>query len=135
MIENEIDSQFADYRDIDEDGKEQNVNYELSKLTIHLFLQKLEIDNVITDFDATGLYPSAMWDEKTVYPKIENGFAFKLYMNDVFVGVFIIQSFHQDGNQSAIVKLNFYEKPDLVFQLLPIRERVENIEINRMKKG
>ena len=56
-------------------------------------------------------------------------------MNDVFVGVFIIQSFHQDGNQSAIVKLNIYKKPDLVFQLLPIRERVENIEINRMKNG
>ena len=26
------------------------------------------------DFDATCLYPSAMWDEKSVYPKKETGF-------------------------------------------------------------
>ena len=35
------------------------------------------------DFDATNLYPSAMYDENSVYPKIESGFAFKLFMNDV----------------------------------------------------
>ena len=35
------------------------------------------------DFDATSLYPSAMWDGKSVYPKIESGFAFKPEMNDV----------------------------------------------------
>ena len=28
------------------------------------------------DSDATSLYASAMWDEKSVCPKIETGFAF-----------------------------------------------------------
>ena len=28
-------------------------------------------------FDATSLYISAFWDEKSVYPVIETGFAFK----------------------------------------------------------
>ena len=37
------------------------------------------------DFDATSLYPSAIWDEKFVYPKIETGFAFKPLMNKSYV--------------------------------------------------
>ena len=37
-------------------------------------------DDVMMDYDATSLYSSAMWDEKSVYPKIENGFAFKPHM-------------------------------------------------------
>ena len=39
------------------------------------------------DFDATSLYPSAMWDESSVYPEIETGFASKPHMNDVHVDV------------------------------------------------
>ena len=31
----------------------------------------------MVDFDATRLYPSAMWNKDSVYPKIEKGFAFK----------------------------------------------------------
>ena len=54
------------------------------------------------DFDATCLYPSAMYNEKSVYPKIESGFAFKPLMNDVYVETFNIQTFHQVGNESAI---------------------------------
>ena len=37
------------------------------------------------DFDSTSLYPSAMWDEKSVYLKIETGFALKPHMYDVSV--------------------------------------------------
>ena len=56
------------------------------------------------DFDATSLYPNAMWDEKSVYPKTESGLAFKPHMNDVYVDAFINQTFNQDGNASAILK-------------------------------
>ena len=40
------------------------------------------------DFDATSLYPSAMRDDKTVYPKIQNGFALKPHVKDVYVDAF-----------------------------------------------
>ena len=83
------------------------------------------------DFDATGLYPSATSDEKSVYSKKESGFAFKSYMNDVHVESFNIQSFNQDGNESANFKLKFYNQPNLLFQHLPNKEKVENIEVNR----
>ena len=65
-------------------------------------LKKLDFDNVLMGFDATSLNASAMWDENSVYPKIENGFDFKLHVNDVYVEAFSKQTFNQDGNESAI---------------------------------
>ena len=40
------------------------------------------------DYDTSRLYPSAMWDENSVYPKNESGFCFKPHVNDVYVEVF-----------------------------------------------
>ena len=87
------------------------------------------------DFDGTSLYPSAMWDKKSVYRKIESGFAFKLHMNDVYVEVFINQAFIEDSNESAILKIKDSHPLDLIFQHLPVKEKVGNVEINRMRNG
>ena len=54
-------------------------------------------------FDATSLYPSAMWDESSVYPKKETGFVFKTHMNNVYVEAFNNQTFNRDGDESAIL--------------------------------
>ena len=59
--------------DYDEVERTKHTNKKLNKLTIHKSLQKLNLNDVMMDFDATSLYPSAMWDEKSVYPKIEIG--------------------------------------------------------------
>ena len=87
------------------------------------------------DFDATSLYPSATWDEKSVYPKIETGFAFKPNMNIVYVETFNNQTFNQHRDESAILKMKYYNPRDLIFQHLPLKEKVENIEVNRMRNG
>ena len=68
-------------------------------------IKNLDLDSVMIDFDVTILYPSAIWDEKSVYPEIETGFAFKTHKIDVFVEAFHIQTFNQDGIESAILKL------------------------------
>ena len=39
-------------------------------------------------FAATSLYPSAVWDEYSVYLKIETGYAFKPHMNNAFAEAF-----------------------------------------------
>ena len=57
------------------------------------------------DFDPTSLYRSATWDENGVYPMIKTGFSFQPHMNDAFVNVFIFQTFSQDGDDSAILKI------------------------------
>ena len=77
IIEDENDSKFNDYRDNDEEERTEHINKEPIKLQRHKKLQKLNLNDVMMDFDATSLYPSAMWDENSVYPKIESGFAFK----------------------------------------------------------
>ena len=106
------------------------VNYQYIKK-----LQKLNLNDVMMDFDATSFYPSAIWDEKSVYPKIETGFAFKLHINDVYVEAFNNQTFNQDGNESAILKIQWYDPPDLILQHQPVQEKVKNIEVYRMING
>ena len=65
-------------------------------------------------FDATSLYPSAMWDEKSLFSQIESGFTFKPPMIDINVKAFKIQSFNQDDNESAV----FFLKKNIVIHLI-----------------
>ena len=46
-----------------------------------------------------------MWDEKSVFPKIETGLALKPHMKDFFVQAFKNQTFNQDGDESAILTI------------------------------
>ena len=62
-------------------------------LPIHKQLPKLDSNNTQMDSDATSLNPSAMWDEKSVYPKLETGFASKPDKNKVYGEAFINQTF------------------------------------------
>ena len=74
----------------------------------------------MNDFDATSLYLSGTYDEKSVHPKIETGFSFRAHMNDVCVETSNDQNFIQDGDESAITKIKFCCSPDLIFQHLPV---------------
>ena len=56
-------------------------------------------------YDGISLYPSAMWDENSVYPKIESGFSFAPHMNDVYVEAFNNETFNEDGDESAILTI------------------------------
>ena len=135
IIKDEYDSQFNDYRDNDEEERTEHINKELNKLPIHKKLQKQNPNDVMMDFDATSLYPSAMWDENSVYPQIESGFAFKPHMKDVYVEAFNNQTFNQDGDESGILRIKYYNPPNLIFQHLPVKEKVKNVEVNRMRNG
>ena len=131
----DFDSKYDDYRDIDQKEAEKYVNKKLTMLSIHKELSKLNSNETQMDFEATSIYPSAMWDEKSVYPKKETGFVFKPDMNDVYVEAFNNQSFNEDGDESAILTIKFYKPPDLIFQHLPIKEKVKKLEVNRMRNG
>ena len=115
--------------------KKKYVIKKLNMLLIHKKLSKLDSNKTQMDFDASSLYPSAMWDEKSVYPKIETGFAFKPHMNDVYVEAFNNQTFNEDGDESAILTIKYHNPPDLIFQHLPIKEKVKKVDVNRMRNG
>ena len=135
LIENGYDSQFEDYWDIKEEEGTNHINKEVNKLIIHKKIQKLNINDVLMDFDSTSLYPSATLDEKSVYPKVETGFAFKPHMNKTFVDAFNIQTLNQDGFESAILRMNFYNPPALIFQHLTVKGSVKKIEGHGMRNG
>ena len=56
-------------------------------------------------------------------------------MNNVYVEAFNNQTFNQDGDESAILRIKYYNPPDLIFQHLPVKEKVKNVEINRRRNG
>ena len=73
-----------------------------------------------------------MWDEKSIYPRIETGYAFKRDLNKFLVHKFNNQTFNQG---SAILKIKYYNPKNLIVQHLPIKEKEKKIEIIRMRNG
>ena len=70
----EFDSKDDDYRDIDQKEKTAYFNKKLNLLPNHEELSKLDSNKTQVDYDTTSLYTSSMWDQKSVYPKIETRF-------------------------------------------------------------
>ena len=132
IFEKEYENQFDDYRVEDVDEKEKYINEKLSQLPIHRLIKQIKLVELLWDFDATSLYPSAMWDEKSIYPRIETGYAFKSHMNDEFVNKFNNQTFTRG---SAILKIKYYNPKNLIVQHLPVKEKEKKLEINRMRNG
>ena len=87
------------------------------------------------DFDVSSSYPSANCDENTVYLEIETGFGFEPLMNNIYVEAINNQTFNQDGNESAILWIKYYNPANPLFQYLTIKEKVKNIEVNVMRNG
>ena len=64
--------------------------------------------------------------------KIETGYPFTIDMSDEIIENFFSGNFNQD---SAILKLKNYSRPDIIFQHLPFKERVRKIRVSRMRNG
>ena len=65
----EFDSKHDDGRGINQMEKTEFFNVNFTMLAIHKQLSKLGSNIIQLDFDATSLYPSAMWDKNSVYSK------------------------------------------------------------------
>ena len=110
----------------------KNINRELGQLPNHQLLQRLSLSDLLWDFDAISLYPSAMSDPESIYPRIETGYALKPVMNNDIVKKFNNQTFTQGR---AISKSNYHNPKNLIVQNIQVTEREEKIEINRMCNG
>ena len=132
IFEKEYEDQFNDYRNENVEDKEKYINGNLSNLRLHKILKRIELIHLLWDFDAVSSYPYAMWDPKSIYPKMETGYAFKRKMNDELVEKFNNQTFTQG---SAILKIKYFNPRNLIVQHLPVKEKKKKIEINRMRNG
>ena len=92
---------FIDYRNESIEEKEKYINEKLSDLPIHQLIKQLKIIELLWDFDCVSLYPSAMWDKKSIYPKIETGYPYTIDMNNDLVEKFNNGKFNQ---RSALLK-------------------------------
>ena len=126
MLEDEYDSQNKGYRDMNHEERTKYISNKLIQLPIHEHLQKLNLNDVMMDFDSSSLYPSAMSDKSSVYPKKETGLAFKPHMNVDYVKAFNIQIFNQYGDESALLRKKYYSPPNNIFQHLPVKGKVKN---------
>ena len=124
-------SNYSDYRQVKQQDKDRYINEKLTELDISKKLKALNRDDLLMAFDATSLYPSAMYDENSTYPKIETGYAFTPEMNDEIVNQFNTKTF----TKSAILKIKYYNPVDTVLQHIPVKEEVNKIEVNRLRNG
>ena len=63
----------------------------------------MKFDESLWDFDAVCLYPSAMWDKNSIYPRVESGYACTRDINDGLLEKLNTGDFTQ---RSAILKKN-----------------------------
>ena len=73
-----------------------------------------------------------MSDEKSIYPRMETGYACTKIMNDELVEKIINQTFTQ---KSSTLKFKYYNPKNLIVQFLPVIEKEDKIRINRMRTG
>ena len=104
----------------------------MSRLPIHQIMKQIKLDELLLDFDAVSLNPSAMWNEKSICPRIESGCTFYIDKNDELVNKFNNQTFNQG---SAILKIKIFNPENLIVQHLPVKERVNENEVNRMRNS
>ena len=101
-------------------------------MPIHKLIKQVKLDELFWDFDAVSLYPSAMLDEKSIYPRIETGYTYTEYMKDELVEKFNTSNFTQG---IASFKMKYCNPNNSVVQHLPIKECEKKIEINRLRNG
>ena len=61
-IKEEYESNFNDYRDIDEEEMNNYINKKLDEYPGHKLIQELSLNDLLWSYDANSLYPSAMGD-------------------------------------------------------------------------
>ena len=132
IFEKEYKSKFDNYKNEDKDEKEKLINEKLSNLRLHKLIQQIKLIELLWDFVAVSLYPSAMWYENGVYARIETGYIFTTDMNEELVEKCNSINFTK---VSAILKIKYYNPKSLIVHHLPVKERVKKTEINCMRNG
>ena len=101
-------------------------------MPIHQKLRQYDLRDLLLDYDATSLYPSAMWDDISIYSTIETRVAFTVDMNYEIVENINGGKFNQ---VSAILEVRYYNPPEILFQHVLTTKRVQTIEVNGMRNA
>ena len=137
----EFENGENDYRKINTKELDKYLNKKLGELEISKDLQKINKDDLLVSYDFNSLYPSAQIDINSNWPKIETSYPFKKFMNDAICTLFNSGRWNE-LNRSAFLTVKYHNPENLIFQHLPIKEKIENPyknnrleEINRVRNG
>ena len=96
---------------------------------------------MLVSYGFISLYPSAQIDINGTLPKIETTYPFKKIMNESICGLFNSGRWNE-LNRSAFLTVRYYNPENLIFQHLPVKEKIKNPyknnrlqEIIRMRNG
>ena len=130
----EFENGEKDYRNINKKELDDFLDKKLGELNISDDLQKINEDDLLVSYDFNSLYPSAQIDKNSTWPKIETSYPFKKYMSDAICVLFNSGSWNEI-NRSAFLTVKYHNPENLIFQHLPIKEKIENpYKINRLEE-
>ena len=137
----EFENGEKDYRKINKKELDKFLERKLGEINISKELQKINKDDLLVSYDFNSLYPSAQIDKNSTWPKIETAYPFKKDMNDAVCYLFNSGRWNE-LNRSAFLTIKYHNPENLIFQHLPVKEKIENPyknnrleEINRMRNG
>ena len=129
------------YRKINTKELDKFLEKKLGELEISKELQKINKDDLIVSYDFNSLYPSAQIDKNSTWPRIETAYPFKKHMNESICTLFNSGRWNE-LNRSAFLTIKYHNPENLIFQHLPVKEKIKNPyknirleEINRMRNG
>ena len=137
----ECENGEKDYRKINKKELDKFLERKLGELEIMKDLQKINKDDLLVSYDFNSLFPSAQIDKNSTWPKIETAYPFKKYTNESICSLFNSGKWNE-LNRSAFLTVKYHNPENLIFQHLPVKEKVKNPyknnrfeEINRMRNG
>ena len=137
----EFENGKKDYRKINKKELDKFLEKKLRELNISKDSQKINKVDLLVSYDFNSLYPSAQIDKNSTWPKIETAYPFKKYMSDAVCRLFNRGRWNE-LNRSAFLTTKYHNPENLVFQHLPIKEKIKNPyknnrleEINRTRNG
>ena len=137
----EFENGEKDYRKMNIKELDKFLERKLGELNISKELQKINKEDLLVSYDFNSLYPSAQIYIDSTWPKIETAYPFKKHMNDAICYLFNSGKWNQ-LNRSAFLTVKYHNPENLIFQHLPIKEKIKNPyknnrfeKINRMRNG
>ena len=98
-------------------------------------LQKIIKTDLLESCDSNSLYPSAQIDIISIWPKIETAYPFNNYMSDAVCSLFNSGRWNE-LNRCAFLTVKYHNPENLVenlvFQQLPVKQRIKNLYKNNI---
>ena len=108
------------------------------KIRFGVELKDLNKDDLLMAFDATSLYPSAMFDSESEYPRCETAYHIKEHEKPIVLNLFNRQQFRPRCGIFSVL----YEYPEnLFFQPMPAKDKTversvkQNLDVIRFRNG